>query len=169
MKRSRITPRYRSIFLECRRKSTYAETTNTPAVGAGKHRVRQGPYLWCNLCKVQYFLLTSMRARLLPFIGANGAGNNSCSPIAGFLVKPDSGTITLDEKPVGQRVIKIVEVGLALCPEGRRVSSRMSVAETGDGRLYRSIPRTLRSSRWPIIFHRLSRAQESAGRNAVRR
>ena len=49
------------------------------------------------------------------------------------LIKPDEGSVEFKgESIVGVKAHKIVERGLALCPEGRRVFSQMSVAENLD-------------------------------------
>ena len=109
-----------------------AETTNTQAVGAEK------PLLSVKDLNVSYGAIHAVQGisfdihegEIVTLIGANGAGKSTTLNTIAGLVKPDSGTITLDEKNlVGQRAHKIVEAGLALCPEGRRVFSRMSVAE----------------------------------------
>ena len=63
-------------------------------------------------------------------IGANGAGKSTVLNTLSGLIKPDAGSIVFSgENIVGMKPHKIVEAGLALCPEGRRVFSRMSVAE----------------------------------------
>lgn len=67
---------------------------------------------------------------IVTLIGANGAGKSTTLNAIAGLVKPDSGSILCaDKNLVGMRAHKIVESGLALCPEGRRVFSRMSVSE----------------------------------------
>lgn len=67
---------------------------------------------------------------IVTLIGANGAGKSTVLNTLSGLIKPDAGSIVFSgENIVGMKPHKIVEVGLALCPEGRRVFSRMSVAE----------------------------------------
>lgn len=67
---------------------------------------------------------------IVTLIGANGAGKSTVLNTLSGLIKPDAGSIVFsDENIVGMKPHKIVEAGLALCPEGRRVFSRMSVAE----------------------------------------
>ena len=59
-----------------------------------------------------------------------GAGKSTVLNTLSGLIKPDAGSIVFSgENIVGMKPHKIVEAGLALCPEGRRVFSRMSVAE----------------------------------------
>lgn len=67
---------------------------------------------------------------IVTLIGANGAGKSTVLNTLSGLIKPDAGSIEFfGENIVGMKPHKIVEAGLALCPEGRRVFSRMSVAE----------------------------------------
>ena len=67
---------------------------------------------------------------IVTLIGANGAGKSTVLNTLSGLIKPDAGSIVFSgENIVGMKPYKIVEAGLALCPEGRRVFSRMSVAE----------------------------------------
>ena len=109
-----------------------AETTNTQAAGAEKTllSVKDLNVSYGAIHAVQGISFDIHEGEIVTLIGANGAGKSTTLNTIAGLVKPDSGTITLDEKNlVGQRAHKIVESGLALCPEGRRVFSRMSVAE----------------------------------------
>ena len=67
---------------------------------------------------------------IVTLIGANGAGKSTVLNTLSGLIKPDTGSIVFSgENIVGMKPHKIVEAGLALCPEGRRVFSRMSVEE----------------------------------------
>lgn len=67
---------------------------------------------------------------IVTLIGANGAGKSTVLNTLSGLIKPDAGSIVFSgENIVGMKPHKIVEAGLALCPEGRQVFSRMSVAE----------------------------------------
>lgn len=67
---------------------------------------------------------------IVTLIGANGAGKSTVLNTLSGLIKPDAGSIVFSgENIVGMKPHKIVEAGLALCPEGRRVFLRMSVAE----------------------------------------
>ena len=67
---------------------------------------------------------------IVTLIGANGAGKSTTLTTVAGIIKPDSGSIEFKgESLVGVKAHKIVEKGLALCPEGRRVFAQMTVAE----------------------------------------
>jgi branched-chain amino acid transport system ATP-binding protein len=70
------------------------------------------------------------QGEIVTLLGANAAGKSTTMKTIFGLVKPRSGSITLQ----GERLDKlptdgIIRRGLALVPEGRRVFSRMSVRE----------------------------------------
>jgi branched-chain amino acid transport system ATP-binding protein len=70
---------------------------------------------------------------IVTLIGANGAGKSTTLNTIAGLIKPDSGSIKFSgEELVGIKPHKIVERGLALCPEGRRVFTHMTVSENLD-------------------------------------
>ena len=67
---------------------------------------------------------------IVTLIGANGAGKSTTLNTIAGLIKPDSGSIDFrGEALVGTKPHKIVSKSLALCPEGRRVFTEMTVEE----------------------------------------
>jgi len=67
---------------------------------------------------------------IVTLIGANGAGKTTTLNTIAGLLKPRTGHITFDGKPLANiHASKIVSLGMALCPEGRRVFQQMSVRE----------------------------------------
>ncbi|MGN0801059.1 MAG: ABC transporter ATP-binding protein [Candidatus Faecivicinus sp.] len=67
---------------------------------------------------------------IVTLIGANGAGKSTTLNTIAGLLKPRSGSITFDGKNLlGTPASKVVSLGMALCPEGRRVFQQMSVRE----------------------------------------
>ena len=67
---------------------------------------------------------------IVTLIGANGAGKSTTLNTVAGLLKPRSGHVTFEDRSVvGLQASKMVSLGLALCPEGRRVFQRMSVRE----------------------------------------
>ena len=66
----------------------------------------------------------------MTLIGANGAGKSTTLNTVVGLLRPRSGHIEFDGKSiVGFPASKMVSLGMALCPEGRRIFQQMSVRE----------------------------------------
>ena len=73
------------------------------------------------------------QGEIVTLIGANGAGKSTTLNTVAGLIRPDSGSIEFKgQSIVGVKSDKVVERGMALCPEGRRVFSQMSVSENLD-------------------------------------
>ena len=73
------------------------------------------------------------QGEIVTLIGANGAGQSTTLNTVAGLIRPDSGSIEFKgQSIVGVKSHKVVERGMALCPEGRRVFSQMSVSENLD-------------------------------------
>ncbi len=67
---------------------------------------------------------------IVTLIGANGAGKTTTMHAISGLVKPSAGSITLDGKDLLKMAPhRIVEMGLAQVPEGRRVFAQQTVEE----------------------------------------
>jgi len=67
---------------------------------------------------------------IVTLIGANGAGKSTTLRAITGLVHPSAGTITYAGEPInGMDTQKIVEKGIALVPEGRRVFPNLTVLE----------------------------------------
>ena len=67
---------------------------------------------------------------IVTLIGANGAGKSTTLNTVAGLLKPRSGLITFDGKPLNNvTAAKTVPLGMALCPEGRRIFQQMTVKE----------------------------------------
>lgn len=70
------------------------------------------------------------KGRIVTLIGANGAGKSTTLRAISGLVKPEGGTVTFDGKDItGMDAQKVVERGIAMVPEGRRVFPNLSVTE----------------------------------------
>lgn len=73
------------------------------------------------------------QGEIVTLIGANGAGKSTTLNTVAGLIRPDSGSIEFKgQSVVGVKSHKVVERGMALCPEGCRVFSQMSVSENLD-------------------------------------
>ena len=67
---------------------------------------------------------------IVTLIGANGAGKSTTLNTISGLLKPRSGSISFEGKSLaGVPAYKLVSLGMALCPEGRRVFQQMTVRE----------------------------------------
>src|SRR5262245_32636764 len=68
--------------------------------------------------------------RVTLMLGANGAGKTTTLRAVAGLQKPHSGEITLDgQRITGLPAHRIVQKGLALVPEGRKVFAPLTVLE----------------------------------------
>jgi branched-chain amino acid transport system ATP-binding protein len=97
---------------------------------------------------------------IVTLIGANGAGKSTTLNTVSGLLKPRSGLITFEGKGiVGIGASRIVGLGMALCPEGRRVFQQMTVRENlemgGYSRPKEEIPASLED-----VFKRFPRLKE---------
>ena len=97
---------------------------------------------------------------IVTLIGANGAGKSTTLNTVSGLLKPRSGTISFaGQNIVGVGASKIVGLGMALCPEGRRVFQQMTVRENlemgGFSRPKEEIPTSLEN-----VFRRFPRLKE---------
>ena len=70
------------------------------------------------------------QGQLVTLIGSNGAGKTTTLRALSGMIKPESGSILLDGKPIaGLPSHMITRRGLAHSPEGRRVFGTLSVAD----------------------------------------
>ena len=68
--------------------------------------------------------------KIVTLIGANGAGKSTMLRTISGLVKAESGSILYNGKEIlGMPINKILELGIAMVPEGRRVFTNLSVLE----------------------------------------
>ena len=68
---------------------------------------------------------------IVTLIGANGAGKSTVLNTISGLLRAKTGTIEFMGTPINTMAPnKIVQLGLAQCPEGRRVFAHMTVEET---------------------------------------
>ena len=68
--------------------------------------------------------------KIVTLIGANGAGKSTMLRSIAGLVKAESGSVTFEgTELLGMPIYKILEAGIAMVPEGRRVFPDMTVLE----------------------------------------
>ena len=97
---------------------------------------------------------------IVTLIGANGAGKSTTLNTVAGLLKPRSGVISFEGKSImGIGASRVVALGMALCPEGRRVFQQMTVRENlemgGFSRPNEEIPASLED-----VFTRFPRLKE---------
>jgi branched-chain amino acid transport system ATP-binding protein len=107
------------------------------------------------------------RGKLVTLIGSNGAGKTTTMRAITGMVKPKSGTVTLDGRDItGLDSHHIARAGVAHSPEGRRVFATMSVA---DNLLLGAFPRFIRARPKGDIQHDLEKAMDLFPRLKERR
>ena len=106
------------------------------------------------------------QGEIVTLIGANGAGKSTTLNTVAGLIRPDSGSIEFKgQSVVGVKSHKIVEHGMALCPEGRRVFSQMSVSENLDMGGYTRFDAENRET-LQRVYERFPRLKERVGQMA---
>ena len=69
------------------------------------------------------------KGQICSIIGANGAGKSTLLKTISGLVKPVSGTLYFEGKPLPKRAHKIVAEGLVHVPEGRKTFSGLTIED----------------------------------------
>ncbi len=97
---------------------------------------------------------------IVTLIGANGAGKSTTLNTIAGSIKPRQGTVTFEGKVIsGMSANRIVPLGMALCPEGRRIFQNMTVRENLEmGGYTRSNEETARTIE--EVFERFPRLKE---------
>ena len=107
------------------------------------------------------------KGKVITLIGSNGAGKTTTMRAISGMIKPISGTITLNGKSIhGMESNQIAKLGLAHSPEGRRVFSTMTVT---DNLLLGAFPRLTGSRPKGDVKCDLERAMELFPRLQERR
>ena len=97
---------------------------------------------------------------IVTLIGANGAGKSTTLNTVAGLLKARSGSITFEGKSLTNfPASKIVSLGMALCPEGRRVFQQMTVRENLEMGGYTRQPSEIGPS-LENVFERFPRLKE---------
>ena len=70
------------------------------------------------------------KGKVVTLIGSNGAGKTTTMRAVSGMIAPTAGEITLNGRRIeGKESFDIAKLGLAHCPEGRRVFATMTVAD----------------------------------------
>ena len=99
---------------------------------------------------------------IVTMIGANGAGKATTMHTISGLLKSRSGSITYDGKLISKMdAYKIVTLGLAQCPEGRRVFAGLTVHENLElGAFSRKDSKAAVQEDFEMVFDMLPRLRE---------
>lgn len=98
---------------------------------------------------------------IVTMIGANGAGKTTTMHAISGLLKVESGEITYDGKNLLKtEPYKIVSMGLAQCPEGRRVFSGLTVQENLEMGAYTRKDKAGVDEDFDMVFELLPRLKE---------
>ena len=97
---------------------------------------------------------------IVTLIGANGAGKSTTLNTVAGLLKPRSGSIAFDGRDItGMSASKAVALGMALCPEGRRIFQQMTVRENLEMGSFTRPPQEIPAS-LENVFSRFPRLKE---------
>jgi branched-chain amino acid transport system ATP-binding protein len=73
------------------------------------------------------------QGEVVALIGANGAGKSTTLKTISGLLRPRSGSILFNSTPIHTvEAFKLIEMGIAHCPEARRLFVEMTVEENLD-------------------------------------
>jgi branched-chain amino acid transport system ATP-binding protein len=98
--------------------------------GAAALQVRDLHVAYGPIAAVRGVSLDVPGGALVTLIGANGAGKSSTLAAISGLVRPRSGTITLDGRDVTRwRSHRLVEAGIVQVPEGREILATLTIEE----------------------------------------
>jgi len=106
--------------------------------------------------------LDVQRGQIVSLLGANGAGKSTLLKTISGILKPASGSIYFDEKRIDNlQPHDIVNLGIGLVPEGRKIFSALTVREnlligSYTGRARRTRNKTLEDvfHLFPVLKHR---------------
>lgn len=101
------------------------------------------------------------QGEIVSLIGANGAGKTTILHTVSGLLKPRTGNVELMGKEISTiEAHKIVEMGMAQVPEGRRVFAKMSVQENLEMGAYTRKDKENFSADYDMIFEKFPRLKE---------
>ena len=107
------------------------------------------------------------KGEIVSLIGANGAGKSTTLRAISGVVRPASGTIVHDGRPIaGLPPHRIVRLGIAHVPEGRGVFANMTVRENLEMGAYTRASRTEVEESFGRVFDLFPRLSERASQMA---
>ena len=107
------------------------------------------------------------KGEVIALIGANGAGKTTILHTVTGLIQPTKGTITFEGKDITKTPgYKIVSLGMAHVPEGRRVFADMSVYENLLMGAYTRKDKNEIAQSLEMVYKRFPRLKERTGQRA---
>jgi branched-chain amino acid transport system ATP-binding protein len=101
------------------------------------------------------------QGEVVALIGANGAGKSTTLKTVSGLLRPRSGGVYFNGEPLSAvEAYKRIELGMALCPEARRLFPEMTVEENLDMGSLRGEARRKRSETRETVFRLFPRLRE---------
>ncbi len=111
--------------------------------------------------------MTVKQGELVTLIGANGAGKSTTLKAISGLLPPAAGRIVFDGEDITRASARtIISLGIAHCPEGRRIFPHMSVQENLDMGCYRRRDRQGIAADLARIFERFPILRERRAQTA---
>ncbi len=104
---------------------------------------------------------------ILSIVGANGAGKTTLLKTVSGLLRPESGDINYRGKNItGERPDRLVQMGICMVPEGRRVFPNLSVKENLELGAYTVSRRRLRQQLFDLTLHTFPKLKERFSQDA---
>ncbi len=101
------------------------------------------------------------KGEVIALIGANGAGKSTTLKTISGILRPTKGEILFDGSAVHKiEAYKLIEMGLALCPEARRLFVEMTVDENLDMGSLKGEARKQRQRTKEVVFGLFPRLRE---------
>lgn len=98
---------------------------------------------------------------VVALIGANGAGKSTTLKTISGILRPRKGEIVFDGAPIHKvEPYKLIEMGLALCPEARRLFVEMTVEENLDMGSLKGEAKKKREKTKEMVFELFPRLRE---------
>lgn len=105
--------------------------------------------------------ITVKEAEMVGLVGSNGAGKSTMLKVISGMMKPSAGTILFQGKTISNLPAhKIVDLGVAHVPEGRRLFPLMTVQENLEVGSYLPGPKQSRNESMEMVFSMLPRLKE---------
>lgn len=101
------------------------------------------------------------KGEVVALIGANGAGKSTTLKTISGILRPKKGDVLFDGTPINKiEPYKLIEMGLALCPEARRLFVEMTVEENLDMGSLKGEAKKQRQKTKEMVFELFPRLKE---------